>query len=215
VSVVSGNGGIGAGVASVGGSGGLVTVQSGSGAVGVATGGSGGAIAITTGAGAVGTAGGSGGQVTVSTGAGAATNGSSANIVLAPGVGDGTGQNGTVVRRMPSVAGTAATGATLTPKQVLTGYISITGAGAGNITLPTGTDLSAAMPNCALGDTVQLIVVNKTAAAGILTFVANGATMVGNGLLVQQIAGACSVLYLTKVTAPATNANWEFCVVGV
>jgi len=166
-----------------GGVGSDVTVASGTGGTGTTTGGASGAISLTTGAGGVGATGGTAADITLTAGAGAATNGGSGSIRLITSSPNGTGVQGCIFKRAAAITATAASGDTLTANECLSLYIVLTGA-VGNVTTPTGTLLSAAIPNVAVGDIFELFV-DADGATGILTLVAgaSGMTVIGTGAI--------------------------------
>jgi hypothetical protein len=170
------------------------------------TGGSGGASVISAGAGGVSTAGtgGAGGVVYVRGGAGAASNGAGGSIILQPGLYSGTGAAAGVVDRLNGVSNTVAVGAAASVANVLSGFMTITG-GAGNVTLPAGASITAAIPGCVVGDMFKLTVL-KTA-VGAATLVA-GAGMTVKGAGTITAAGPSNTLGAEIIFVRAAAADW-------
>lgn len=119
-------------------------------------------------------------QLEIVTPAAVATNASSGNIRLAPGLANGTGVQGTIIKRIPLLTSAVAAAGVATVNDLLSGFISV-GVGAVAdyiVTTPTGTLISAAIPDVAVGDSFEVLIVNSI--AQILRWTAGaGVTVVG------------------------------------
>jgi hypothetical protein len=116
------------------------------------------------------------------------------NLYVASGQSSPNVQNVSVV----SLVGTG--GITLTPAQVKSGYVKITGAGAYGLTLPAAADIVSSISNCAVGDSFSLLIENQvnntaTLAAG------TGNTLKGAATTIATLQGALLKFVVTNVTA--------------
>lgn len=145
--------------------------------------------------GAGGSTSGKGGAANVTGGAGTAGNGSGGSVILAGGAKHGSGLDGGVFNRgtfqMRSQAApqTATDTATLTAAQLLGGIISATPTAAANYTLPTGTDLKAALPtDLAAGDSFDVYVINLGGSGDDITILVGAdITIVGNPVITVAV----------------------------
>lgn len=186
----SGTGGvasvIGGAAGAATGTGGGVAVTGGAGN----TTGLGGAVAITGGVGGDAAA---GGAVTITGGAAGGGNTNGGQITLTPGALAGTGVSGFIRNAGPVVNKQANPGAmtttrALTGAEVLGGIMVATHGATGadvSIQVPTGTDLKAAMGTVVAGDSIDLTIINVSAAAAdTYTLTVNtDITIVGQALI--------------------------------
>jgi hypothetical protein len=97
--------------------------------------------------------------------------------------------SGNVIKRIPDVSNIGIIdAAVLTTKQILSGYLGFAGGATVGVTTPTGTELFAAIPGCAAGDSFEVILNNL--AADVLTITGGvDATCLGAGTLAAGKAG--------------------------
>lgn len=176
--------------------------------------GAGGAASIAGAAG--GATSGKGGAASVTGGAGTAGNGSGGSVVLAGGAKHGSGLDGGVfnrgtfqLRKQPAPQ-TAADTATLTVAQMLGGILAATPTAAAAYTMPTGTDLKAALPtDLAADDSFDLHIINLGGTGDDITLTAStDITIVGNPVVgppadvatEQEAQGVFRLRFTTGVT---------------
>jgi len=187
--IVTGNGGATNSTgAHAGGTGGLLSATAGNGGAataGTSNGGAGGDVGITAGTGGNSTGGNGGAGGTIRITAGTA------------GTGGTPGANGVIIERSIKLVNqgaphAATTDALLTAAQVLTGIITVDGAGSATTAqqLPTAANMDLALPDAAAGDAFDFSVINiSTDAAEICTITTNtGWTLVGNVTLAANSA---------------------------
>jgi hypothetical protein len=105
------------------------------------------------------------------------------------------------------------TAVTVTPAQVLGGFIRTSPAGAINLTLPTAALLVAALPGAKVGDTVEFMVSNTAGGANAATLVAGSGGTLRGPVAVPQNKTAIVRLTLTNVTA-ASEAYTGYSVIS-
>ena len=195
----SGNGGI----ASL--TGGAGTNSNATGGVGKTVGGAGqgtgtgGAGQLTGGASGAGATG-KGGAAQVTGGASAATDGSGGSVILSGGAKSGSGIDGGVINRgtfqmkKQPAPQTATNSATLTAAQILGGILAGTPTGAAAYTVPTGTDLKAALPtDLAADDSFDVSIINLGATTDAITVTANTDITVVGDMVVGAKADVATV----------------------
>lgn len=159
---------------------------------------------------------GKGGAATVTGGAGTAGNASGGSVVLQPGAKNGSGldggvfNRGTVQFRKTGTPATSIDTATLSVTQMTAGILVATPTAAAAYTMPTGTDLKAALPtDIAAGDTFNLTIINLGGTGDDITLTAStDITIVGNPLVgppadvatEQESQGTFSLRFVTGVT---------------
>lgn len=111
--------------------------------------------------------------------------------------------------RTPGVAGgkksenTVSTAATLTPAQVLAGFLNSAPGGAITLTLPSAALLVAAMAGAKVGDAVDLSIENTSGGANAIALAAGSGGTLRGGTSVAQSKSALIRIVLTNVTAAA------------
>jgi hypothetical protein len=167
----------------------------------------GGAATVTGGAG--GATSGKGGAVTIAGGAGTNGNASGGAVIIAGGAKNGSGLDGAVINRgtvqMASQASpqTATNTATLTAAKLIGKILVGTPTSAAAYTVPTGTDLKAALPtDLAADDSFDVAIINLGATTCAITLTANtDITIVGD-----PIVGAAADI----ATAQASTGRFRF-----
>ena len=189
------------------GAGGIASLTGGAGTAGNAAGGvarvvggagqgtaNGGAAQLTGGASGAGATG-VGGAANVTGGAASSTNGDGGSVVLTPGAKAGTGINGVIRNVGIATKQQAAPSAMTVAATITTGAIRVQlieathpgGAATVALTLPTGTDMDAAMPAAfAVNDSIDLSIINIGSADAVDTYTLTANTdftVVGNAII--------------------------------
>ena len=181
----------------------------------------GGAANVTGGVG--GATSGAGGAANITGGAASAGNSDGGSVNLTPGAKSGSGIAGVVrnegmVSHKQGAPATATVAATLTVAQMKAGYIVATHPGTGNValTLPTGTDMDAAMPAAFSADDsfdISIYNLGVAAAADTYTLTAGATfTIVGNAIIPGNHAaslGCSTATFRCRKTAANTYVAYR------
>ena len=218
-SLTSGAGGAASAAAGVGGAGGAGTVTAGvGGASALSTGGAGGLMTLAAGTGGAATGGsgngGAGGNLILNSGIGGTSSGGSAGVNGLIAIGDtassctgiylGRGAKAALQVALTTTAIGTSQSSTPTSAQLLGGIITQTGAtGAGTVTLPTGTALSAACPRTPVaGDTFDCWFINIGGSQTLTITGATGTTVSGT---VAITSGKFAIMKFVNTGSNAWN----------